>query len=112
MSDKLARIIEKIDRAETDILPGTIRRGLEKESLRIDAEGVLSQQPHPSALGAALTHRYITTDYSEALLEFVTPVTEDVETLLGFLNQLHRFTYLNIGDAKLGVNSMPCILHG
>ena len=112
MSDKLARIIEKIDRAETDILPGTIRRGLEKESLRIDAEGVLSQQPHPSALGAALTHRYITTDYSEALLEFVTPVTEDVETLIGFLNQLHRFTYLNIGDEKLWVNSMPCILHG
>ena len=54
MGDKLALIIEKIDQAETDILPGTIRRGLEKESLRIDAEGVLSQQPHPSALGAAL----------------------------------------------------------
>lgn len=112
MSDKLARIIEKIDQTEPGILSGAIRRGLEKESLRIDAEGALSQQPHPTALGAALTHRYITTDYSEALLEFVTPVTEDVDTLLSFLNELHRFTYLNIGDEKLWVNSMPCILHG
>jgi len=112
VSDKLARIIEKIDQTEPGILSGAIRRGLEKESLRIDAEGALSQQPHPTALGAALTHRYITTDYSEALLEFVTPVTEDVDTLLSFLNELHRFTYLNIGDEKLWVNSMPCILHG
>ena len=112
MSDKLARIIEKIDQTEPGILSGAIRRGLEKESLRIDAEGALSQQPHPTALGSALTHRYITTDYSEALLEFVTPVTEDVDTLLSFLNELHRFTYLNIGDEKLWVNSMPCILHG
>jgi len=112
VSEKLARIIEKIEQAQAGVLSTAMRRGLEKESLRIDAEGVLSQQSHPVALGAALTHRYITTDYSEALLEFVTPVTDDVEDLLTFLIELHRFTYRNIGDEKLWVNSMPCILHG
>ena len=112
MSEKLARIIEKIEQAEAGVLSTGMRRGLEKESLRIDAEGVLSRQPHPTALGAALTHRFITTDYSEALLEFVTPATVGVEDLLTFLTQLHQFTYRNIGAEKLWVNSMPCILHG
>jgi len=112
VSEKLARIIEKIEQAQAGVLSTAMRRGLEKESLRIDAEGVLSQRSHPVALGAALTHRYITTDYSEALLEFVTPVTGDVEDLLTFLTELHRFTYRSIGDEKLWVNSMPCILHG
>jgi glutamate--cysteine ligase len=48
-------------------------RGVEKESLRVTAQGKLSQLPHPKLLGAALTHPYITTDYSEALPELVTP---------------------------------------
>ena len=48
-------------------------RGLEKESLRVDREGRLSRRPHPHGLGAALTHPYLTTDYSEAMLEFENP---------------------------------------
>ena len=47
--------------------------GIEKESLRTDKKGVISNTDHPRALGSALMHPYITTDYSEALLEFVTP---------------------------------------
>ncbi len=53
---------------------GRLRRGLEKEGLRIDRAGRISSVPHPHALGSKLTHPYITTDYSEALLEFITPV--------------------------------------
>ena len=49
------------------------KRGLEKESLRITREGRLTTTPHPQAWGSALTHPYITTDYSEALPEFITP---------------------------------------
>jgi len=45
-------------------------RGIEKESLRITPAGLVAQTPHPAVLGATLTNRYITTDYSEALLEF------------------------------------------
>ena len=48
-------------------------RGLEKESLRVDRKGILSHRPHPESLGSALTHPHLTTDYSEAMMEFVTP---------------------------------------
>jgi glutamate--cysteine ligase len=87
-----------------------MRRGLEKESLRIDADGHLAQTPHPAALGAALTHPWITTDYSEALIELITPATGSIAETLAFLDDIHRFVYANIGDEQLWVNSMPCVL--
>ena len=70
-----------------------ILRGLEKESLRVDADGALAQTAHPQALGAALCHPRITTDYSEALLEFITEPHCSVETLLQQLDDTHRYTY-------------------
>ena len=39
-----------------------IKRGYEKECLRVDAEGRLAQTPHPKSLGSKLTHPWITTD--------------------------------------------------
>src|SRR6185436_17123738 len=48
-------------------------KGLEKESLRVKSDGRISLTPHPVALGSALTNETITTDYSEALIELVTP---------------------------------------
>jgi len=86
--------------------------GLEKESLRYDIDGVISQQTHPQALGAALTHPYITTDYSEALLEFVTPPFECSTQALEFLSDLHTFVYQRLGDENLWATSMPCVLSG
>ena len=85
-----------------------IRRGIEKESLRITPQGTLAQTPHPLSLGSALTHPHITTDYSEALLEFITPATTGVSTPLEFLDRVHRYTYSQLGDELLWVNSMPC----
>jgi glutamate--cysteine ligase len=52
-------------------------KGIEKESLRINRDGSISLSPHPVQLGAALTHPNITTDYSEALLELITPALSD-----------------------------------
>lgn len=91
---------------------GNLQRGLEKESLRVDADGKLAQTPHPYALGSALTHPSITTDYSEALLEFVTPVHTDVNALLDELFSIHHFTYQHLQQEKLWVNSMPCLVEG
>ncbi len=88
----------------------SLQRGLEKESLRVAVDGKLAQTPHPRALGSAMTHPSITTDYSEALLEFVTPIHTSVEELLQELHDIHQYTYLNIGDEKLWVNSMPCVV--
>src|SRR5690348_7765500 len=87
-------------------------KGLEKESLRVDAEGCLAQTPHPRQLGSALTHPSITTDYSEALLEFVTPPHPDVRATLAFLEDVHRFTYRHLGEERLWATSMPCLLEG
>lgn len=89
-----------------------IRRGIEKESLRVSPDGVLADTPHPTALGSALSNDWITTDYSEALLEFITPVHKDIDETLEFLTDLHLFTYRNIGEEILWTNSMPCIVHG
>ncbi|NKB61875.1 MAG: glutamate--cysteine ligase [Gammaproteobacteria bacterium] len=91
---------------------GQLQRGLEKESLRVDTDGLLAQTPHPSKLGSALTHPTITTDYSEALLEFVTGVHSDSDALLSELYDIHHYTYRHLGNEKLWVNSMPCIVEG
>ena len=47
-------------------------RGIEKEGLRVKPDGFLAQTPHPAKLGSKLTHPFITTDYSESLLELIT----------------------------------------
>lgn len=95
--------------AADHIIP-RIKRGIEKESLRITADGHLSLLNHPRQLGSALTHPYITTDYSEALLELVTPTYHSIDAMLQHLEELHKIVYLHIGDEMLWVNSLPCLL--
>ena len=89
-----------------------IQRGIEKESLRLDLEGRLAQTPHPAGLGAPLTHKSITTDYSEALLEFITPVETDISASLNTLADIHSFVYHTLDDEILWAASMPCIVSG
>jgi glutamate--cysteine ligase len=91
-------------------LLSNIVRGIEKESLRVEPNGQLAKTPHPSALGSALTHPSITTDYSEALLEFITAPSASVDQVISELEEIHRYTYENIDDELLWVNSMPCQL--
>jgi glutamate--cysteine ligase len=86
--------------------------GLEREALRVAPDGYISQIPHPPTLGSALTNPYITTDYSEALLEFITPPLPTPDATLRFLDDAHRFVYPRIGDELLWSASMPCILTG
>ncbi|HKX37125.1 MAG TPA: glutamate--cysteine ligase [Burkholderiales bacterium] len=87
-----------------------IRRGIEKESLRVRADGALSQQPHPQALGSALTHPNITTDFSEAQLELITGPHRTVEGCLLELEEIHQAVYRRIGEEILWAASMPCNL--
>jgi len=86
--------------------------GLEKESLRVAKSGGLAQTAHPASLGSALTHPWITTDYSEALLELVTPPYSDHAQTLGFLRDLHIYVYRQLDDEILWSTSMPCVLAG
>jgi glutamate--cysteine ligase len=87
-------------------------RGVERESLRVTPAGRLVQTPHAASLGKALTHPHITTDYSESLIELVTPTFSDNAALLDYLRDLHQFVYQRIGDELLWATSMPCELSG
>ena len=94
---------------------GVLQRGLkgvEKESLRVTLDGTLAQTSHPRALGSALAHPNITTDYSEALLELVTPAFHHSWELLQYLCDLHQFVYRHLADELLWATSMPCIMTG
>ncbi|HWT72571.1 MAG TPA: glutamate--cysteine ligase, partial [Oxalicibacterium sp.] len=85
---------------------------IERESLRVDAQGRLALTPHPRALGSALTNEQITTDYSESLLEFITPAEHDITDALGELDRIHRFVSTHIDGELLWSQSMPCALPG
>ncbi|MDA0706719.1 MAG: glutamate--cysteine ligase [Proteobacteria bacterium] len=84
------------------------RKGIEKESLRIDARGYLAQTGHPLALGSALTNSFVTTDFSEALMEFITPPFHSTWEAQQFLCDVHQFAYQNLGDELMWTASMPC----
>ncbi len=87
-----------------------ITRGYERECLRVDASGRLAATTHPQALGSKLTHPWITTDYAEALLEFITPPSQDAAFPLDFLRDIHRFSAQHLEGELLWAGSMPCAL--
>lgn len=104
LQDRLRRLINT---SRKDILKGG-KKGIEKESLRITLEGKLARTPHPSTLGSALTHPYLTTDYSESLLEFITPPYSEIQETLAFLSLTHQLVYHHLEQELLWATSMPC----
>ena len=92
--------------AQGKLLAGC-RRGIEKEGLRVDTRGWLAQTPHPNALGRALTHPHITTDYSEALLELITDTHDSVDKLMAELDAVHRLTASGLAEELIWNQSMP-----
>ncbi|WP_350657151.1 glutamate--cysteine ligase [Psychrobacter sp. S1-30-MNA-CIBAN-0213] len=86
-------------------------RGIEKEGLRIKTDGYLTQTPHPEKLGSKLTHPFITTDYSESLLELITDPKDTPKDTLSMLRQLHVLVYQALAkDELMWPLSMPCML--
>ena len=110
MSHQLTRRLALLDDDAHRSLLGQGLRGIERETLRVDRHGHLARTPHPVALGSALTHPQITTDYAEALLEFITPAEHDIGLTLHKLDAIHRFAYAKLGDEMLWSESMPCEL--
>lgn len=97
---------------EHSVLPclSKIGRGIEREALRILPQGKLSETPHPKALGSALTHPLITTDYAETLLEFITPVSHEPETSIAQLQDIQKFALKHLDGDILWPMSMPCFV--
>jgi glutamate--cysteine ligase len=110
MTDLLTRRLQQLGSPQHIALLGQGLRGVERETLRVDRQGVLVHTPHPSALGSALTNDLITTDYSESLLEFITPAENDIATALKRLDDIHRFAYANLDGEILWNASMPGVL--
>src|SRR5262245_54485964 len=101
------RVAGLVNAREPSVLRGGLK-GVEKESLRVTPDGRIAQSSHPASLGSALTNDVITTDYSEALIELVTPTFTESWELLQYLCDLHQFVYRHIGDELLWATSMPC----
>ncbi len=93
--------------SQARLLQGIVR-GFERECLRVDRNGQLAQTSHPASLGSKLTHPWITTDYAESLLEFITPPSSDPSFALAFLQDVHRFSAQQLGGEYLWAGSMPC----
>ncbi|MGV3653123.1 MAG: glutamate--cysteine ligase [Noviherbaspirillum sp.] len=110
MSKLLTRRLDGLASTDHRALLTQGLRGVERETLRVAPDGALALTPHPRALGAALTHSEITTDYSESLLEFITPPEHDIADGLRRLDAIHRFASSAIGNELLWSQSMPCRL--
>ena len=107
LSQGFDRRLGALTAASSNPLAGALR-GVEKESLRVDPDGMLARSAHPVALGSALTNKFITTDFSEALLEFITPAMDSTWEALRCLCDIHQFTYERLDNELLWTSSMPC----
>ncbi|UDG79225.1 Glutamate--cysteine ligase [Candidatus Ecksteinia adelgidicola] len=88
-----------------------IRRGIERETLRVTFDGNLALTKHPKCFGSALTHSWITLDFSESLLEFVTPIDDNVNHLLNFLRDIHRYVARHLNKERMWPLSIPCFIN-
>jgi glutamate--cysteine ligase len=100
------RLAGLINSGERAVLRGG-RKGVEKESLRVSPAGEIAQTRHPYALGAPLTNDNITTDFSESLIELVTPPFLESWELLQYLCDIHQFVYRHLDEELLWCTSMP-----
>ncbi|MFP5406404.1 MAG: glutamate--cysteine ligase, partial [Gammaproteobacteria bacterium] len=103
----MTRLYKRLGALPPDVL-GSLARGIEKESLRARADGTLADTPHPEALGSALTHPRVTTDFSESQVEMITGVHTTARACLAELTEIHQVVYRRIGDEILWSASMPC----
>ena len=112
MYQLLQQRLKLLDISDLEQALASSRMGLEKESLRVLPEGGISQTPHPAAWGSALTNPQITTDFSEALTELVTPPCDSVIEVIQSLDDIQSFVYRNLDNEILWATSMPCVVAG
>lgn len=111
-NNKLPARLERLLASDRQQLICDGLKGIEKESLRITTDGFIAQTSHPKALGSALTHPYITTDYSEALIELITPPFAEIKDTLAYMHHVHQFVYEHLDHEMLLGASMPCGIDG
>ena len=81
--------------------------GLEREVLRITADGEIATTDHPAVFGDRTKHPYIVTDFAESQVEMVTGVHENLEDAYKELVMINQTVSRSIGDEILWPYSMP-----
>lgn len=100
-------MIQDIDSFDFSLLNGN-KRGIEREGLRVNSFGKIATTHHPKSLGEKLTHPYITVDFSEGLLELITPPMPDSQKSLNFLSEITRYTYKKLNkNEMIWASSIP-----
>lgn len=112
MYQLLKQRLSLLSNSDTEEALATSKIGLEKESLRVLPEGGIAQTSHPTAWGSPLTHPMITTDFSEALAELVTPPCDSVTEVIQSLDDIQNFIYRSLDNEILWATSMPCVVAG
>jgi len=106
-SDRLCISIGMPRKLKKTSLFNAVRHGLEREAVRTDSRGRMATTRHPQALGSPLSNPFITLDFSEAQLEFVTPPVSRERSEHDFLRKLMAWSYRRIGNELLWPFSMP-----
>ena len=109
---QLQQRIALIAAADFEAALSSSKIGLEKESLRVSPDGGISQAQHPVSWGSPLTHPQITTDFSEALAELVTPPCDSIREVIQSLDDIQNFVYRHLDNEILWATSMPCVVAG
>ena len=81
--------------------------GIEKESLRVLNQKISQVSHNTELFGSALTNQFITTDFSESQMEFVTPPLKTNAEALNFLDSIHLNVSKKIDEEILWPLSMP-----
>ena len=110
MNWSLSNFLSLFSRKKNQELLFLYRCGLERESLRVDSKGNLSLKPHPKSFGSPLTNPFISTDFGEAQIEWMTPPLTTFAKSEKFLEYLIAYSYEKIGKELFWPYSFPCSL--
>ena len=111
MASQLEHSIDALAASRDEHLLGQLdARHRKREPARSAERQSVAGARIPSALGSALTHPLITTDFCESQPELITGVHHSVEGCLDELSDIHRFVYRTLDDELLWSSSMPCML--
>ncbi|MDA7742333.1 glutamate--cysteine ligase [Francisellaceae bacterium] len=100
-------MLDKLDHYDFSLLQEN-KRGIERESLRVDRQGGAVKSKHPEALGEKLTNEFVTVDFSEELLELITPPFASRSDCFEFLKAATAYTQKALEkDEVMWSGSMP-----
>ena len=81
---------------------GSIKREFGRETLRVNADGTPKHTTAIAlALGSALTPKWITTGFAEGPVGVYCSVDGDVDHMLTFLRDVHRFTARQLATSDM-----------